>query len=45
MSHTKNGWGHYWKNGSHLEKCVTFGKIDHACKNRSLLETWVTLEK
>ena len=46
---------HTWKNGSHLEKCVTCGKIftlrkfvtlgkmSHIWKNGSLLETWITL--
>ena len=35
---------HTWKNGSHLEKWVTLGKMGHTCKNGSHLEKkWVTL--
>ena len=34
LSHLKNGsHNHIWKNGSHLEKYVTFGKMCHILKN------------
>ena len=37
--------GHTWKNGSHLEKLVTFGKMGHNWKNCTHLEKRVTLGK
>ena len=36
---------HSWLNGSHLEKCVTLGKIGHISENGTHLEKWVRLEK
>ena len=40
----KNG-SHYRKNGSHVEKWVTLGKIGHTWKNASHLEKCFTLGK
>ena len=37
--------GHVWKNGSHLEKSVTLGKMGHTLINESHLEKWVIFGK
>ena len=37
--------GDIWKNGSHLEKWLTIGKMGHTWKNGLRLVNYVTLEK
>ena len=37
--------GHIWKNGSHLQKRVTLGKMGHVYKNETHLENKVKLGK
>ena len=36
--------GHIGKNGSHVERWVTFRKVAHTCKNGSHSEKSVTLK-
>ena len=53
ICHTLKKGSHYeltkvcypWRNMSHLEKRVTFGKMNHTYKNVPNLEKWFTLGK
>ena len=44
MGHTRKDGSHL-ENASHLEKCVSVGKISYSWRNVSHLKLWVALRK